>query len=253
MKMKQNKNMIKTVAIFLLGTTIFFTACKKETMSSSAPIPGKNKIAYIYKSDSTDGSAFKTILEANNSVVTLIDRSVAATTNYSSYNLIVIDNNADTLHATPVTGWSTADTAAIKGSGKPILLMGLGGLQFGEKLNNNVRWGNTSAGYLTTSFKVMDSTSKVYKTPKLISIPSNNQLDIYSSPVISAGEYSPAIPLYNDVVLMGGYAIYPNYYPVCFEKGRYGAFGFYGKINTMTNAGKDFMVNLAFYVGNLAQ
>lgn len=247
--MKQNKNMIKATAIILLGATIFFTACKKETITPT-PVPEKNKIAYIYKSDSTDGVAFKTLLEANNSLVTLIDKSAAASANYSSYKLIVIDNNTDTIHPTPVPGWSTADTAAIKGSGKPLLLMGLGGLQLGQKLNNNVSWGHTAWGIQTTSILVMDPSGTLYKTPKTISIPVNNQLDIYTSPVIGAGLYSSTPPSYTDVALIGRYVNYPTYYPVCFEKGKYGAFGFFGNINAMTPAGKDFLVNLSFYVGS---
>ncbi len=243
MKVQKISELIMTAIIFI--AIVFLPSCKKSE-TTTPPVVVINKIAYIYKTDSTDAMAFKALLEANNCTVTLIDKPNDATTDYSSYKLIVIDNNTDGTQVTP--GWSSADTAAINGSGKPILLIGVGGLQFGQKLQNTVNWGGCATGS-TSSITALDSLSTLYKSPKTISLPANNQLVIYASAMNAQGLYVPVQPVAG-VKMIARFPLSNVYMPVCFEKSRYGMFGFYGNFNSLTQAGKDFLVNLAFYVGN---
>ncbi len=44
---------------------------------------------------------------------------------------------------------------------------------------------------------------------------------------------------------------YPKYYPVLIDNTKFGSFGFYSDASAMTATGKDFFVNLVYYVGGL--
>jgi hypothetical protein len=237
--------------LVIAALAVAFTSCKKETVPAPAPSPApvaKNKIAYIYKTDNTDGQAFKDLMQSNGCTVTLLDKSASATFDYSSFNMIVVGGNTDAGQVIP--DWSNAESAAINGSGKPILFIGVGGLQLALKLNNTVNYG-ACAGSNTASIIVTDPLATIYKSPKAISIPAGNQLNIFTSP--SYGQsFGTAITPVPNVVLIGKEAPVSNYYPVAFEQNKYGIFGFYNNVNSMTAAGKDFMVNLVYYVGNLS-
>jgi hypothetical protein len=237
----------------MIALTVAMASCKKENISSPAPTPAplpvaKNKIAYIYKTDNTDGQAFKDLMQANGCTVTLLDKLAAATFDYSSFNMIVVGKNTDGTQVTP--DWSTAESTAINGSGKPILFIGVGGLQLALKLNNIVNYGVCASSSLA-SVIVTDPSSTIYKSPKEIAIPAGNQLTIFSSPSYSQNFGTAGAPVAN-VVLIGKETPASNYYPVAFEKNRYGIFGFSDNVNSMTATGKDFMVNLVYYVGNLS-
>jgi hypothetical protein len=240
--------------LVIAALAVAFTSCKKETVPAPAPVPtpvpvAKNKIAYIYKTDNTDGQAFKDLMQANGCAVTLLDKSASAAFDYSSFNMIVVGNNTDGTQVTP--DWSSAESTAINGSGKPIMFIGIGGLQLALKLNNIVNYGVCAgSGSSLASITVTDPSSSIYKSPKAISIPAGNQLNIFSNPSFTQS-FGTSGPVAN-VLLIGKEAPVSNSYPVAFEQNKYGIFGFYNNVNSMTATGKDFMVNLVYYVGNLS-
>lgn len=237
------------IVICILAIASLLNSCKKtkEEIEIETPAP-QNNIVYIYKSDNTDGLAYKALLEENECHVTLIDKSQASTTDYKSYKLIVIDNNTD-ITGTNVS-WTNADSATLKNSGKPILFLGMGGIQLARKLGNIVNQQN-SATFTDKGFWVSNKTSPLYKQPYVITIPTSTpQVVVYKTAVGAAGTYGPDITS-SEVTLFGRFVVNNNYYPVSTETKRYATFGFFEGVENMTTDGRNFMVNLAYYTGNL--
>lgn len=247
--MKRSGN-VAVITAFLSGCIMLFASCKKSNdVGPSAPpaVTFKNQIAYFYKLDSSDGQAYKTLLQANNCGVTLIDMSKINTTDFTKYDLLVIGNNTsdDAYDFQKVT-------APIKAAGKPVLMIGEGGGHFGEMINTSVNWGTTAGYSFSLAMIVTDSTMAVYKAPKRIDVPADKQLIIFSQAPYGQGFVGSPLAKYPDVEVIGqATTSNPKAYSVTFESGKYGFFGYYNSVNAMTQTGKDFVVNLAYYVGKL--
>jgi hypothetical protein len=249
--MKKVKSLSIFTAIVFASICIFLPACKKSKPESEpvVTIP-KNNIAYIYKTDNTDAVAYKTLLEDNDCHVTLIDKAQVTTTVFTAYQLIAIDPNTDIAGLS--SSWTNAETTAIETSGKPMLLIGVGGLQYAAKIGNKVNYLNT-ANFSDTKFFVTDKTSALYSKPYTISIPvSTPAVTLYNTNVVSAAQLVAVGSSLDNVTLFGKFNLAPNYYPLAFERNRYFSFGFTKGVDAMTGNGRNFMVNLAYYVGNLS-
>lgn len=235
---------------FLLIATVFsfsfiFNSCTKlERPVPNAGKTGSNRIAYIYKTDSSDAVAFKQLLETNGCTVTLLEKSSVSTTNFSGYSLVVVGHNTDGLTIEPK--WTSSESDAIKQSGKPLLLIGLGGMQLAKKMGNNISFNNCGFSGLT-GMNVIDAGSNLYKSPYPISVVPGTQLQLYT-------EYVSAMSYFNDgsasnVVLIGGETL-DQHYPLASED-RYSFFGFIGAIDKMTSTGKNLLVNYVYQAGQL--
>jgi hypothetical protein len=251
--MNKIKLIIKLSTLILLIFTIFFIGCKKTkpepTPYASVTVP-KNNIAYIYKKNNEDGLAFKELLEDNDCHVTLIDKAQVANTTFTAYQLIVIDNNTDI--GGLKSSWKEAETLAIESSGKQMLLIGIGGLQYANKIGNVANYTKT-AFFTDTKFFVTDKTSTLYTKPYTISIPtSTTAVTLYNTAMPGAGLYVPSGSTLTNVTLVGRFSNDATYCPTAFEKNRYFCFGFSRGVDDMNESGKNFMVNLAYYVGNLS-
>jgi hypothetical protein len=240
------KNKSHLVLLTLLAVAIF-GACKKSGNSTPA---ARNSLVFIYHNDNSEGVAVKSLLEQNGCTVTLLDRSMAGAFDYSGYVMIIIGNNTDALHAGD--GWLPADAMKIKNSGKPILLMGQGGMLFANDIPDTVNWESSATNSLT-GFKAMDPANILFKQPKAISIGADSLVTLYASASGVVSFYAKTLPV-PDVVMVGMETGAPgqNYYSVSVTDGNMGAFGYYSNINAMTATGKDFFVNLVYYVGGLA-
>lgn len=238
------KNKPVLILLTLLGIVVF-CACKKNSNSPTPTI--KNNLAFIYDNDSSEGVAFKTLLQQNGCSVTLLDRSKAGIFDYSGYAMILIGNNTDTLHG--AQDWNPSDAMTIKNTGKPILLIGEGGALFAGDIQDTVNWG-TSAGNILTGVKAFDPTSVLYKQPKLISVGADSIVTLYSSASRVISFYAKSLPVH-EVAMIGIEPGYSKYYPVLIAGTKFGSFGFYSDAGAMTATGKDFFVNLVYYVGGL--
>jgi hypothetical protein len=136
-----------------------------------------------------------------------------------------------------------------KNTGKPILLLGEGGALFAGDIQDTVNWGS-SAGNSLTGFKAFDPTSAIYKQPKTISIGADSMVTLYSSASKVVSFYGKSLPV-PEVFMIGIEPGYPKYYPVSVSDTKFGSFGFYADAGAMTATGKDFFVNLVYYVGGL--
>lgn len=209
----------------------------------------KNKIAFLYKRDSTDGAAFRSLLQANNCGVTLVDSAQTGSTDFTKFDLVVVGNNT----AGSAGELTPQIVGAVKTSGKPVLLIGEGGGHFGEQLNTAVNWGSCAVFPLPASMIVLDSSTTLYKSPKKIIIPDNQQLPIFSQAQSGIAFYRSPYTSYPSVQMIAQ-ASTSNvaYLSITLESGKYGFFGYYGNVSGMTSTGRDFMVNLCYYVGKLA-
>ena len=167
--------MKKLLSISLALTVLCFAACKKS--SPDAIATPKNKLVFVYKTDNSEAVAYKTLMEANGCTVTLIDEPAVSGYDFSGFKMIVIGNNTD---VAGFSHWSPADSAAIRSSSKPVLLMGTGGYQLAAKLKLTANW-NVSATGASADMLVLNATSAIYKSPKTITVPANNQLIFYSA------------------------------------------------------------------------
>ncbi len=240
-------NKLKIIAIVF--ATILFTSCKKNNADvAPTPVPVvTNTIAYIFKTDNADGLAYKALLDANNCAVTLIEKANIIATDYSKYKLIVIDHNTDVIGIPQF--WTATEVSTLNATGKPMLLIGAGGLQFAQKNNNIVNWGQATQ-WNEPSIIVTDPTSIIFSKPKAISVDANTKkVVLYTSAGLMAAHHVPTLTIAN-VSIIGRTFVNNNYAPIEYESNRYGFFEFYSGVNSMTQAGKDFMVNYTFFVGN---
>jgi len=235
--------MKKLLTISMALIALSFAACKK----TSTPATGgpKNKIVFVYKTDNSEGVSYKTLMEANGCSVTLIDKPLVAGYDFSAFNMIVIGNNSDVLGN---TNWSSADSAAIQSSSKPVLLIGIGGYRLASKLKLTVNW-NSSATETSSDMLVLNPASAIYKSPKTISVPANNKLNFYSASNNTVAFFTLLTTA--SIELIGKNPLSPEFSPVNYEGSRYGTFGYTSNMNNMTQTGKDFVVNLSYYVGKL--
>lgn len=246
---------MKTIKYFLhfgiisfIASTTLLQSCKKASALGEAPvIVPKNYIAYIYKKDSADAVAFKELMESNDCHVKLVDKANIPTNKFSDFKLIVIDPNTDEPGAS--TTWSKTDTLALQATGKPMLLMGTGGLQYASKIANKASV-QLSGNFTDSKFLVSEKPEKLYKNIYVISVPTSTPaVTLYAVGVFASGFLSPEGETPANVSLLGKFSTAPNYYPLTFEKNRYMNFGFSKGVKNMTQDGKNFMVNLVYYTG----
>jgi hypothetical protein len=244
--MKLLKNAVVITACLSLFILCLVSCKKSNDGITSNPVTYKNHIAYIYKQNSTDAAAYKSLMEANNCGVTLFDMSQLGSIDFKKFDLVVIGNNSSI---------DAYDFAGITGSiaGKPVLMIGEGGLHFGEMVNAVVNWSNTSGGTRPITMIAVDSANPVYKTPKKIIIPANRQITLFNQGSFGEAFYAAAWINVSSVEEIGqASSSNSNEYSVTFEKNKWGFFGYYDNVNAMTQAGKDFMVNLSYYIGKLS-
>ncbi len=242
---------VAVVTALLTGCVLLLTACKKSNDVAPAPpavVTYKNNIAYFYKQDSADGISYKALMQANNCGVTLIDMAKLNGTDFKKFNLVVFANNCsdDAYDFANVTN-------AIKAAGTPVLMIGEGGGHFGEMINAAVSWGTSVDFTFPLNMTVVDSTSSLYKSPKKIQVPANLQLPIFSQSPYGQAFMRSNLLKYPNVELIGkANTANANAFSITLENDKYCFFGYYNNVSAMSQTGKDFMVNLTYYIGKLS-
>ena len=180
--------LFKNGAVITVCLSLFilcFASCKKSHDITGNPSVYKNSIAYIYKQNSTDAAAYKNLMEANNCGVTLFDMTQLSSVDFKKFDLVVIGNNSST---------DAYDFDGITGAvaGKPVLMIGEGGLHFGEMVNAVVNWSNTNGGTRPVTMITVDSTQSIYKSPRKIAIPANRQITLFNQASFCEAFYAAA-------------------------------------------------------------
>ncbi len=192
--------------------------------------------AIIYNTDLTDANSFKTLLEANNFSVTLVPIASTITTNYSSMDVII---------TSPASVFTTAQIDTINNKKKPIVALGSGGYKALGLLSLAIGSPYGMSGTENTMY-VDNASLTVFNSPNKITVNTGDSLRLFSV----AASASPAKMIYvpTPTASIEGLLRYrPLYYSVLRQNGKYTFWGFSLSPASMTQAGKDFFVNV---VGN---
>lgn len=242
--------------LFALSVILIISACSED----DGPGPTTEdftKIAFIYQPADThqNQTDFGTFLGGRGYVVQGITMDQIITTDFSIFDLIIIDSwigSGD--------DWgSIAQGNALLNSGLPILGLGFGGARFFGEVGLSISWDNgeyfsdsMSTSYLTTQVSTADgrihTDNIVYTAPTQISITQDTVISIYhhSAVIVIDRENNLA----DSVAFYGRRPDYPTQYPLMSEGGRYFLWGFTNSPSSMTENGRNFFVNVIEFVIN---
>lgn len=214
-------------------------------------VQAQNKLVYIYKSDSTEASAYKKFLTGYGFETHLLEIQEIANFNFRDKNLIIAgSNSSDTWQ-----NWGTAnDVAIIKQSKKPILALCYGGGGLTYKLNSWVHGGNTAGNGFGSTLKVIFPDDNLYKFPLNVSLTVDSIFapftgnSMCSNYLYTGDNYTSQVKLYD----RSNVNLYKNYTGLASDSSKYYYLGYYAAApeTGFSEAGKNFFVNLIYKAGN---
>jgi phosphodiesterase/alkaline phosphatase D-like protein len=194
-------------------------------------------IAHIYSTDDTGANSYKSLLEDNGYSVTLIAMSDVATTDFSTYDLIIVDSDTGS--------WDDpASVSAVDGSANPIIGLGEGGYDFFGQLGLNTGRPHGWHGS-NNSIYIVDTSHPIFNMPNSITIPEDTIIQLYTT-TNHVGIDLPSIP--ENVVVLGREADEVEHYPLTLENDRYLFWGFTASPESMTQVGKDLFLNVVDFL-----
>lgn len=195
-------------------------------------------IAYIYKNNSLNANSFKSLLESESLGVDIIEISKVASTNFSSYKVIIIGSGSGYGYT-----WGTSQAVnGIKESGKKVIGLGYGGASFFQVYGLSINWGNSWTGNKNSIWAV-NTNHTVYKSPNIIINPFTFIYKLYNNTEHLA-VYEPS--LNTGVLLIGRESDDKSHYPIVMEDGHW-LWGFAEDPSQMTQKGKDLFINIVSY------
>ncbi|MGA1869354.1 MAG: right-handed parallel beta-helix repeat-containing protein [bacterium] len=232
-------------------------------------VSGAFTIAYIYKNDISTANEYQLFLEENLYSVTLIQMEAIATVDFSSFNLIIVGPDTGYLSqwqlsrlyqialkesiftellapqlTTRYTFTWLGDTMAInklKNSGKPIIGLGEGGYSYFGKLGLDIGYGQGWHG-AQSSVYALNSAHQIWRTPNKIPIPTNNIVQLYTSPQETVAiYYTTEKP---GVLPLGRQSDNTTHFPLIAQDGHYLLWGYGGSPDDMTISGQSLFLNI---------
>jgi hypothetical protein len=203
-------------------------------------VPEKHALAYIYSTDTTSANSYKSLLNANGYITTLIPMRNVATTDFTEYDVIITGSDTGSMG-----GWGdSASVSPVQDSSKPIIGLGEGGYAlFGQlKLSTGHPHGWHGS---RNSIYVVDASHTIFKTPNAIPIPQNKIIQPYTS-TQHVAIYLPEIP--PNIVVLGREVDSTTHYPLTLERARYLLWSFTASPESMTEVGKDLFINVVSYM-----
>jgi len=152
------------------------------------------EIAYVFRGNTLDATSYYNLLTSHGYTVTLVPLSSVATTDFSTFNLILIADDSGDLSQWGSSGMTAAQVAKITAPNIPIIGLGEGGYAFFGQLGNFIGWPNGWHGPQHQWNKAGTGPS-----PFFIGIAAD-PIPVYSSPVNSVGIYLNAGPIPSGVV-----------------------------------------------------
>ena len=215
-------------------------------------VPPPADVAYIYQSDSTKARSFKTLLQNYGYSTTLIEVYDVESVNFDNYNLIIAGSESGYGGSWGYYG----AVANIQNSNKSVLGLGFGGASLFEEMGLSINWSNgyivsdtTSSSSKCKSIFCMDTSLQIFKSPNPIPIPGNFQIQLYNySGLIS--EYGLQLP--SGVLLVGREPFDPDYFTIVSENDKYWLWGFTNSPSSMTQTGKELLINIVQSLIDLA-
>lgn len=208
------------------------------TLTAAAP----RRVAYIYVTTSITGTAeardYQVLLQGNNYLVDPIAQEAIASTNFSSYEVILIGPDTGNRDTWGDPGGSQA--GKLIASGLPIVGLGEGGYAFFGRAHLLIGFdhGPLTAG---TSVEAVDPASPVWSTPNKLPLPSNHILALYleNTPLIAV-DAQPQTP---GLTLTGRLPGDATHYPLI-RQDKYLLWGYVNGPTAMTAEGQQLFVNI---------
>jgi len=223
---------------FFLAAVMMFSLVALMPMEALPAQAAANEIAYIYDTDVASADSYKALLEANGYVVTLVHMDDVATTDFSTYGLIIVGQDTGDTYT-----WGDASSvSAIEGSGKPIIGLYRGGASLFQELGLSINYEHGGFATDQTGINVTEPSHTIFSSPNSIPVPGDGIVALYSSNCTLLNEYSGSLS--PDAVPLGCTAVYSHsYYPLVQEEQNV-LWGFQASPDTMTQEGKDLFVNV---------
>jgi hypothetical protein len=203
-------------------------------------IPEKPALAYIYSTDTTSANSYKSLLDANGYITTLIPMRNVATTDFSTYSLIIVGGDTGSDYQ-----WGdSVSVSAIRDSGKPIIGLYSGGACLFQELGLSINWGH-GMFFTESGIYVVKPNHTIFKSPNAIPVPPDQIVQLYSSPCSVLGEHVSSLS--PEVLLLGRDVTYKGHYPLVQERQNV-FWGFTASPESMTEVGKDLFINVVSYM-----
>ncbi len=220
-----------------------FTLLLFLLITSTSIFAQANNVAYIHFSDTTKAIEYKSLLESNGFPTDVIYMWDIDDTDFSNYNLIIIDSDTSYSGYIWREDWMVSD---IQNSELPVLALGYTGQRLYEKFGLSNNWGNGASGS-GTSIVCVDTSFVIYQSPNELSISSDTMLVLYNSDSKVAVEYGAVLEASVNKI---GEVPNGEYYSITSDQEKYWLWGFVDSPANMTQTGKDLFVNIVDYMSN---
>jgi len=197
-------------------------------------------VCFIYKDDLAAAENFRNLLDANGYPTTLISIADVASTDFSSYALIIAGDDTGISY-----DWGTQEAVrAIIASGKKVLGLGYGGSCLFQQMGLSINWGHGAVGF-EDSIYVVDTEHQLFDQPYEIDVPDDRIVQLYQEAGRYIAEYRPR--LNDNVIFLGRIPHLRDYYPIVKEQDHI-LWGFASSPADMTNTGKKLFINTVFHL-----
>lgn len=222
------------------ATAAVQTSSAAATLTAQAGTGGPPRLLFVYGTFTTDTQDFLSFLrdEGDFQVTEVIQGDLPVNVDFSRYVAILVS---------PETEWnnnrnpdSGEQAAAILQSNLPVFGLGRGGANLFNRLNLAIGMPDIDLPS-GSEVVVIDPGNPVWTTPNPIQIPGNNTLALYSTPSPVAAPASPqGSPNPQPIASLAGDS---TRIPLV-RQDRFLLWGFSGRPGTMTDAGRDLLLNL---------
>ncbi len=205
----------------------------------------KTAAVYIYSSDSAAANDFKSLLEGDDYLVDVIDMSQVMSTDFSKYRLVIV--GADTGNAGSWGDNAGNQAGRIQDANGSVLGVGAGGASFFDKIGvTEIGWGQSWVGSGARDVYAADAGNDLWTTPNAISVPGSQLVTLYSSDSGYVAAYYPSTV--SGVAALGRQSDNANHYTIIGKDIQYLLWGFSGPPSTMTNTGRQVLLNAVAFV-----
>jgi hypothetical protein len=212
-----------------------------DNSSATFTVTGHDRTAiYIYDDDQTAADGFKWLLEDHGVDTDLVQLNYVTNADLASYDIILVGEDTGLQY-----DWegSAAAREKVRGSGRPVLGLGRGGLALYAELGLFINYGQCASAGSQTQVYAYDEDLPIWNVPYRI-YPANGLVTIYSQGSSVQELFAPNHV--DEVLRIGRAASSTNYFPLAEEAGRYFMWGYYGAPQNMTTTGEDLFVNVVW-------
>ena len=207
------------------------------------PVFRVSKLALVYGTDLARADAFKALIESrlNGVSVDIIPKSKVVDANFSGYGGIIVTGDTGS-----GPDWGDVNASnQIAGSGKPVLGLGRGGAALFQVLGLSINWGNSGVSSQEQTMYVLQAGHAIFGGPVALSVPGDQLLQIYNTPVAAVEGYGPRLA--GGVAQIGRDDNNTPYITLS-QEGVHILWGYEGGPDQMTESGQNLFANVVSYL-----